>query len=441
MSSVDTLRFASEFMLGESIRGAYTAIGALANLRAPQTCANEPPCDRRAFLIGLLCHVRHALTRPIFLMSNRPVTRPTPQDQTRPAYGRSPATVSAPASTRTQVSGARQRNFVFLLLKDFTLLSFSAAIEPLRIANRMSGQTLYRWTLVSENGEDVQCSNGTALRVDGGLMEIGRDDVVMVCGGIGVRTHTTPGVKNWLRKVARKGSVIGGLCTGAHTLAAAGLLDNRRATIHWENRDGFLEEFTETDLTKSVFVIDGNRLTAAGGTSSIDLVLTMIADDHGKDLANAVADQLIYTTIRTDRDIQRLSIPTRIGVRHPRLSHVIERMEQSIEEPVSPGDLADAVGMSTRQLERLFRRYLNRSPKRYYMELRLARARNLLMQTDLSVINVALACGFASPSHFSKCYRAQYGTTPYRERGAHGMDDEMGAEPGTADDTGLDDLD
>ncbi len=371
-------------------------------------------------------------------MSDLPASRPSPLAA---RSGRSPATVTAPAAARAQSAPIRHRHFVFLLLNQFTFLSFAAAVEPLRIANRMSGQTLYRWTLLSESGADVSCSNGTTLRVDGGLGDVGRDDVVIVCGGIDVRANTTPPVVNWLRKVARKGSVIGGLCTGAHTLAKAGLLENRRATIHWENRDGFLEEFSDTDLTKSVFVIDSNRLTAAGGTASIDLVLTLIADDHGKDLANAVADQLIYTTIRTDRDIQRLSIPTRIGVRHPRLSKVIERMEQSIEEPVSPADLAEEVGMSTRQLERLFRRYLNRSPKRYYMELRLARARNLLMQTELSVINVALACGFASPSHFSKCYRAQYGTTPYRERGAHGLDDEAGAEPGDSDDSILDDLD
>lgn len=375
-------------------------------------------------------------------MSDFSPSRPPSAPAAKPGLrtGRSPATVTAPAAARAQPAPLRQRQFVFVLLNQFTLLSFSAAIEPLRIANRMSGQPLYRWTMVSETGRDVACSNGTVLRVEGPLPDMGRDDVVIVCGGVDIRANTTQPVVNWLRKVARKGSVIGGLCTGAHTLAEAGLLENRRATIHWENRDGFLEEFTDTDLTKSVFVIDGNRLTAAGGTASIDLVLTMIADDHGKDLANAVADQLIYTSIRTDRDIQRLSIPTRIGVRHPRLSRVIERMEQSIEEPVSPADLAEEVGMSTRQLERLFRRYLNRSPKRYYMELRLARARNLLMQTELSVINVALACGFASPSHFSKCYRAQYGTTPYRERGTHGLDDEADGEPGLEDDLDLDDL-
>ncbi|WP_442954433.1 GlxA family transcriptional regulator [Pararhodobacter sp.] len=355
--------------------------------------------------------------------------RPPSASQSRNP-GNSLASKAAPASARMAPPPLRQRHFVFLLLNQFTLLSFSAAIEPLRIANRMSGQELYRWTLMAEGGTGASCSNGARIAVDRGLEEIARDDVVLVCGGLDVRSNTTPGVLNWLRRASRRGSVIGGLCTGAHVLAKAGLLDGRRATIHWENRDGFLEEFAEVDLTKTVFTIDGNRLTAAGGTASIDLILTLVADDHGKDLANAVADQLIYSTIRTDRDIQRLSIPTRIGVRHPRLAQVIARMEASIEEPLSPAELAEEVGMSTRQLERLFRRYLNRSPKRYYMELRLAKARNLLMQTDLSVINVALACGFSSPSHFSKCYRAQYGTTPYRERGSHGMDDEAGAEPG-----------
>ncbi|MEP5416058.1 MAG: helix-turn-helix domain-containing protein, partial [Lentilitoribacter sp.] len=165
------------------------------------------------------------------------------------------------------------------------------------------------------------------------------------------------------------------------------------------------------------FVMEGNRYTTAGGTSSIDLLLKILADDHGEELASVVADQLIYSSIRTDQDTQRLSIPSRIGVRHPKLSQVIQMMEQNLEEPISPSVLASDVGMSTRQLERLFRRYLNRSPKRYYMELRLQKARNLLMQTDMSVINVALACGFTSPSHFSKCYRSHYNTTPYRERG------------------------
>jgi AraC family transcriptional regulator, glycine betaine-responsive activator len=309
--------------------------------------------------------------------------------------------------------------YIFVLLDQFTLLSFAAAVDCLRIANLMAGQELYSWMLVGEGGDTVSCSTGTSFNLDCDLIELHRDDTVILCGGRDVQAATTKKVLNWLRRESRRGITMGGLCTAAFSLAKAGLLDGKRATIHWENHDSFAEEFLEVELTKSVFVKDGNRWTTAGGTSSIDLFLQTIADQFGEELANAVADQQIYSAIRTDQDTQRLSIPTRIGVRHPKLSRVIQAMEQNIEEPISPSILAKDVGMSTRQLERLFRRYLNRSPKRYYMELRLQKARNLLMQTDMSVINVALACGFASPSHFSKCYRSHYDTTPYRERGAH----------------------
>ena len=344
---------------------------------------------------------------------------PRPEKPNR-APGSSLASKAAPGSARNAPPPARQRHFFFLLLDQFTLLSFAAAIEPLRIANRMSGQELYRWTLLSENGAPVQCSNGALMSVDAALPELARDDVVMVCAGIDVRAATTQGVINWLRKVSRKGSVIGGLCTGAHVLAQAGLLDSRRATIHWENQDGFAEKFPDVTLIRTVFVEDGNRLTAAGGTAAIDLMLRQIARDHGAELASRVADQMIHTAIRSEEDQQRLSSPGRIGAHHPRLAQVLARMEANIEDPVSPARLAAEAGLSPRQLERLFARHLGRSPKRYYMELRLERARHLLLQTPMSVMEIALACGFASAVHFSKCYRATYGCTPYRERGAAG---------------------
>ena len=315
-------------------------------------------------------------------------------------------------------NGSKPRRFIFVLMNEFTMLCFSAAVESLRIANRMAGQEIYEWVLASEDGEPVTCSAGATFTVDMALDSVQRDDTIFLCGGVNIQNSTTPKILNWLRRESRKGPTVGGLCTAGYALARAGLLEDRQATIHWENQDGFTEEFENIELTKSVFVIDRNRITTAGGTASIDLMLKLIAEDYDEDLANAVADQLIYSSIRTDQDTQRLSVPSRIGVRHPKLSIVIQMMENNIEDPISPSILAEDVGMSTRQLERLFRRYLNRSPKRYYMELRLQKARNLLMQTDMSVINVALACGFASPSHFSKCYRSHYNTTPYRERGS-----------------------
>ena len=322
----------------------------------------------------------------------------------------------APAAA-PQTEPSRHEQFVFLLLENFTLIAFAGAIEPLRLANRMSGRTLYAWQVVTETGGPVTASNGVVLQADAGLGEVPRDAVILVVGGLNVKQAISRPVLTWLRREARRGLAIGALCTGAQVIARAGLLDGRRCTIHWENRDSFEEDFPDIDLAQTIFVIDRDRYTAAGGTASTDLMLKLIARRHGAELANLVADQMIHTSIRSDRDEQRLSIPTRIGVRHPKLATVIHRMEANIEEPISPMLLARDVGMSTRQLERLFRRYLNRSPKRYYMELRLAKARNLLMQTDMSVINVALACGFTSPSHFSKCYRALYRTTPYRERG------------------------
>ncbi len=305
-----------------------------------------------------------------------------------------------------------------MLLPRFSLMGFTSAIEPLRIANRMAGRQVYAWELASEDGISETCSAGVTLNVDRGLEEVGRNDAIVFCGGMDIKNTASPRLLNWARREARKGMPVGALCTGSHFLAKAGLLQGRKATIHWENRESFIEEFPDNEISNAIFVIDNNRFTSAGGTSSADMMLRMIANEHGTDLANAVADQMVYSSVRTDKDEQRLSIPTRIGVRHPKLSAVIKMMEDNLEEPISPSALAAEVGISTRQLERLFRRYLNRSPKRYYTELRLQKARNRLLQTEMSVINVALACGFTSPSHFSKCYRLHFSTTPYRERGA-----------------------
>ncbi|MDP5347137.1 MAG: AraC family transcriptional regulator, partial [Paracoccaceae bacterium] len=171
------------------------------------------------------------------------------------------------------------RRFVFVLLDNFTLLSFASALESLRIANRMLERSAYSWMLVGEGGTRMRCSAGTEFQLDGDLIELTRDDVVVVCGGVDVQKSTTKKVISWLRREARKGMLLGGLCTASYALAKAGLLDGKRATIHWENQDSFAEEFEEVELTKSVFVIDGNRFSTAGGTSSIDLMLKLIAND------------------------------------------------------------------------------------------------------------------------------------------------------------------
>ncbi|HUS53584.1 MAG TPA: GlxA family transcriptional regulator [Thermohalobaculum sp.] len=312
----------------------------------------------------------------------------------------------------------KTHEFVFLLCDMFSMMPFVAALEPLRQANRMARAPLYSWRLVSVDGEPVAASNGIKVNVDGGLEDVAREGSIAVCTGFGLERASSKPVLTWLRKQARRGVSVGALCTGSYVLAKAGLLDGKRCTIHWENHASFIEDFPEVKLLNLLYCVDDGIFSCAGGTSAADMMLHMITEEHGADLGSLVADTIVHTPLRSDTDEQRLSVPARIGVRHPKLVSIIQKMERSTEEPISPSELAKAVNMSTRQLERLFRRYLNRSPKRYYMELRLDKARNLLLQTDMSVINVALACGFTSPSHFSKCYRSHFNRTPYRERGS-----------------------
>jgi len=307
-----------------------------------------------------------------------------------------------------------------ILVPNFSMLAFTGAVETLRLANRVSGRKLYSWHLFSPDGRPVSASNGIALLPDGDLEKAAALDTIVVCSGVDVQRFQDKGTLSWLRRMARKGADIGALCTASHILARAGLLDGYRCTIHWENLAGFVEEFPEVEVTSELFEIDRNRFTCSGGTAAVDLMLNVIGRQHGQELAGQVAEQALHDRIRDHHDHQRMSLPVRLGIRHPKLLAVIQAMEKNLEEPLGRADLAQSAGLSTRQLERLFRKYLNRSPARYYLELRLDKARLLLLQTNMSVIDVALACGFVSASHFSKCYRDFFGHTPRRERGLPG---------------------
>ncbi|MEM9105761.1 MAG: GlxA family transcriptional regulator [Pseudomonadota bacterium] len=314
------------------------------------------------------------------------------------------------------LSDNKPKRFVFLLLKEFSILSLSTALETLRISNRIAGTQLFEWELCSEDGNPVRSSLGMDFEVQTGLEELSRDDTILVCGGGQVELASTPAVVQWLRREARKGLAIGGLCTGAYPMAKAGLLDGRRATIHWENQDSFREAFPQVDLTTWTYTGDDNRFSTAGGTSGIDLMLHLVSEQHGAELAQAVAEQLNYASIRVIQHDARVTVPDRINLRHTKLSHVIHEMERNIETGVTSAELAQRVNISTRQLERLFQRYLGKTPKRFFTELRLQRARNLLEQTDMKIIDIAVACGFSSPAHFTKLFRRQFEISPHALR-------------------------
>ena len=304
----------------------------------------------------------------------------------------------------------------FLLLNEFSLLAFASAIEPLRSANRQSGRELYQWVIASTDGTPAAASNGVEVASDGDPSVLQDCRMVFVCAGVNVRGNTNRNTLNLVRRLDRNGAVIGAICTGTYVMAAAGLLDDRRCTIHWENIDGLSEEFPELEITNDLFEVDGTRVTCSGGTASLDLMLNLIAQAHGSNLAAEVSDQFIHDRIREPTDRQRMELRSRLGVSHPKLLAVVKTMEDNLEEPLAQTDIARMTNLSTRQLERLFRKYLNTTPTRYYLNLRLARARQLLRQTSMSILSVALACGFVSASHFSKCYRECYGRTPRAER-------------------------
>ena len=304
----------------------------------------------------------------------------------------------------------------FLLLDQFSLLAFASAIEPLRAANRQSGKQIFEWMVASPNGINSVASNGVEVQTNTDPEHLKNCRMVFVCAGVNVRNNTNKAILNLVRRLDRNGAIIGAICTGTYVMAAAGLLDGRRCTIHWENIDGLAEEFQDLNLTTDLFEIDGNRVTCSGGTASLDMMLNLISQSHGAQLAAEISDQFIHDRIREPTDRQRMELRSRIGVSHPKLLAVVKTMEDNLEEPLPQTTIARETSLSTRQLERLFRKYLNTTPTRYYLNLRLGRARHLLRQTSMSILSVALACGFVSASHFSKCYRERYDRTPRAER-------------------------
>lgn len=307
-------------------------------------------------------------------------------------------------------------SFVFLLIEDFSLIAFANAIEPLRIANLVAERDLYRWRLASENGRVARCSNGSVTNVELGLEPLARGDRLIVVSGLGVKARTSKPVIDYLRRESRRGVRLGAICSGAYVLARAGLLDGHSCAIHWDFHDAFIEEFHDVVLRRSVFVADGPIPTASGGPAAADLMLHLIAGRHGAELATAVADQMVYNTVRPGDAPQRISFGARHGLRSAVLNEAVRIMETHIEEPLPTSAIAAMVDISTRQLERLFGRYLNCSPRKYYLELRLQRARNLLMQTDLSMVEIGFACGFTSAAQFARSYRQTYGLSPGNHR-------------------------
>ncbi len=298
------------------------------------------------------------------------------------------------------------------------MMAFTAAIDQMRMANRLSGKKIYEWIILSETAEQVYASNNLSV-ASIPMKTSPKLDAVFVCGGVNIEVKTSRGITSWLREQSSKRVPIGAICTGTYLLAEAGLLKNYRCTIHWENMIGLRERFPELVISPDLFEIDKDRYTCAGGSAAMDMMVYLIAQKHGWDLATEIAEEFLVERIRGRNDRQRLPLRLQLGASQPKLAEAVAFMEANIEELISLDEIASHVGLSRRQLERLFQKYLHCVPTRYYMRLRLMHARQLLLQTSMPIVEIAFASGFVSTPHFSKCYREFFGIPPRDERKAH----------------------
>ena len=311
------------------------------------------------------------------------------------------------------------RHVGFLTLNNFSMIAFSNALEILRMANYLLGEQIYRWSVFSVDGKPVEASNGLSVSNTTQLNYTNMPDVLLVCGGVDIQHAVTPDVIKLLAQASKHNMWLGGLCTGSYALAKAGLLDGYKCTIHWENMASLCEQFSSISFMEELFVIDRNRCTCAGGTAPLDLMLAFVAAQFGKNLVAEISDQFMVVRARDSKDQQHIPVAARVGYSHKALVEVSALMEANIEEPLSLDELARLASLSQRHLQRMFKHTLNMTPMHYYLNLRLRRARALLLQTEMSVMSVTVACGFQSSCHFSKSYRTLFGYSPSMERNQH----------------------
>ncbi len=308
----------------------------------------------------------------------------------------------------------------FLPVDDFPLMSYASAIEPLRAANLLSGRRLYDWRHYSVTGAPPRASNGVTTPCDLSVAEAARADqkldLLLVCAGARPETFADAPTFAWLRRLANRGVTIGGVSGGPVILANAGLMAGRAMTVHWEHAAALAEAHPDLALSRTLYVIDRDRVTCAGGAAPLDLMHALISAHHGRALASDVSDWFLHTRIRPAGGPQRAGAPERYGVHRREVIAALELMEAHAADPLPRERIAASVGLSVRQLDRHFKARFGKGLAAFYRDLRLERARDLLRQTAMSVTEIAYACGFSGGGHLAQLYRARYGHPPSAER-------------------------
>lgn len=305
-----------------------------------------------------------------------------------------------------------------VLLEGFNSLAMHAFIDPFRCANYLRSSNLYEWTFLGFGGPAAVASNGLTVSqlvpMDGSEPAF---DLLVVNASWKVEQFNRPELLNWLRAQAKRGVALGGIDTGAFLLGHAGLLKGRRAAVHYEHIAAFRETFTDTEMGEDLFVIDGDRLTCCGGAAASDMALEILRLQQGIDIANSAGRYIFHERLRPGQEGQLPEGPEPIGYAAPaKLREAIVLMERNLEHLMSIGEVAAEVDLSQRQLERLFNTHTGVSPVRYYLDVRLDRARGLVTQTQLPIVDIAVACGFTASSRFARAYKSRFGLSPSKDR-------------------------
>ncbi|EBA00414.1 GlxA family transcriptional regulator [Marinobacter sp. ELB17] len=314
------------------------------------------------------------------------------------------------------------KNYGILLLPEFSNLCFSNLIEPLRAANDLSSQPVAKWHLFSLDGRSVYSTSGLTFPINKSIADIPDTaplDILFILASYNYESYITLALVRQLRKLKPYAKQIAGLDAGPFALAKAGLLNGYRATIHWAELEVFQETFPEINVCADRYVIDRDRITTGGASTSMDLILEVIRQHHGEQLAIAVAEFLIFDIERPGSNQQREFAPARLSLRAPRLAKAVKVMEANIETPLAISDVAQTVGTSQRQLEREFRDVLKTTPASYYTFLRAAAARRLLQETNFNITQIAMRSGFNSSAALIRNYRTIYNCTPSTDRKLH----------------------
>jgi transcriptional regulator GlxA family with amidase domain len=314
--------------------------------------------------------------------------------------------------------------FLVLLLQGFSQLCLASLIDPLRLANTLSGSTLFRWQIVSLDGRSVESASGIAVEVTGRLDQyqesllLDRRQILMMFAGDGVRHHSTDSLRALLRHSVRTHIPIYALGTATWLLADAGVLDEVRCTIHWGTMAALSETFYGLAIDDALFVRDGHIVTCAGGLSAFDLAMALVEERSGAGLVRNICQHVVADRSRDGDSFQSAPPGLRFASTGRKLLSIVHIMEKHIDDPMPLEEVARRGSLSRRQMERLFAQHLSTTPRRYYLSLRLLKARQLIELTGMPVVDIAVACGFTSASHFSQCFRDHFKSLPSQLRKA-----------------------